>query len=308
VRLDLNEDQRSLVEGVEGVVGSPGEPERCVESFIYDHRLDAKLAEAGFFELVQNGYSLLDAALVGLTIAKLPTCVEASASLVVKASIPSHYERPLALLRSGQIAPVRYLPLAKTVLIERGEELCALVPAATEAEAVESFFAYPYGRLAASAIARAEPISVQMEVFRARCQLALAIDISGAMQGALDRTVVQVKDRKQFGRPIGAFQAVQHRLATAAQIVAGGRLLTCRAAYSGSAVDAAMALSYLQHHVNQLAYDLHQFSGAMGLTLEYPLHLWTYRMRALVGEYGGANQHARFASGMTWLKADLSAS
>ena len=136
--------------------------------------------------------------------------------------------------------------------------------------------------------------------FRSRCRLILAIEISGAMQGALNRTLVQVKDRKQFGRPIGAFQAVQHRLATAAQIVEAGRLLTCRAAASANAADAAMALAYLQGHANQLAYDFHQFSGAMGLTLEYPLHLWTYRMRSMVGAFGGANQQARIVADKSW--------
>jgi hypothetical protein len=45
---------------------------------------------------------------------------------------------------------------------------------------------------------------------------------------------------------------------------------------------------------------MHQFTGAMGLTLEYPLHLWTYRLRALAGELGGASAQERHVAAATW--------
>lgn len=300
MQLDLNHDQLSLVDAVERVIGPPTEPQRCVDSFVYDFAVDAGLAEGGFFDLLGNGYSMLDAVLVALVIARLPSTVEATASMLLKPLIPNDYERPIAFMRDAQCTPVRYLPMAKTVLIECESHVRAIKLGAEDVDPVATPFAYPYGRLSEGAIRRADSLNVDFQAFHARSKLSIAVDLVGAMQGAFDRTLQQVKDRKQFGRPIGAFQAVQHRLAAAAQIIAAGRLLICRAAHSGSVSDCAMALAYAQAHSHQLTYDFHQFSGAMGLTLEYPLHLWTYRTRALVGEYGGSGTQASLVSNMTW--------
>jgi alkylation response protein AidB-like acyl-CoA dehydrogenase len=99
-----------------------------------------------------------------------------------------------------------------------------------------------------------------------------------------------VRERAQFGRPLGSFQGIQHRLAEDAVWIEGAQLLTLRAADSRDPADAALALGHLQSHATRIGYDLHQFMGAMGLTLEHPLHRWTYRARALRAEMGGAPQ------------------
>jgi alkylation response protein AidB-like acyl-CoA dehydrogenase len=104
-----------------------------------------------------------------------------------------------------------------------------------------------------------------------------------------------VTQRKQFGQPIGAFQAVQHRLAEAAVLLEATRWLTLKAADSSDPVDASLAAGYAQDAARRVTYDFHQFHGAMGLTLEHPLHLWTYRLKALYGELGGASM--QFAAG-----------
>jgi len=39
--------------------------------------------------------------------------------------------------------------------------------------------------------------------------------------------------------------------------------------------------------MRKVIYDCHQFSGTMGLTLEFPLHQWTFRLKVLQGEAGG---------------------
>ena len=49
-----------------------------------------------------------------------------------------------------------------------------------------------------------------------------------------------------------------------------------------------------------MVYDLHQFLGAMGITLEHPLHLWTDRLKALIGELGGRGANAVAAAGAIW--------
>ena len=120
------------------------------------------------------------------------------------------------------------------------------------------------------------------------------------MRGALQQTVQYVKDRQQFGQPLAQFQAIQHRLAEDAQIVHACRLLAFRAAYEDSAKEASLACLYAQQAARKIIYDCHQFSGAMGLTLEYPLHLWTYRLKYLQGEAGGRGNQASALAAHLW--------
>jgi len=77
-------------------------------------------------------------------------------------------------------------------------------------------------------------------------------------------------------------------LAACAQQVRGAIWLARRAAWSGTAADAAMAALYTQQAIPEVTYDCHQFNGAMGMTLECPLHFWSHRLKALQGELGGA--------------------
>jgi alkylation response protein AidB-like acyl-CoA dehydrogenase len=110
--------------------------------------------------------------------------------------------------------------------------------------------------------------------------------------------VQHVSDRRQFGRPLGSLQAVQHRLAQSAVAVEGVRWLALAAA--AQSVPAALALGQAQQAVRPVAYDLHQFMGAMGLTLEHPLHRWTYRARRLQSELGAAERQFQQAAHEAW--------
>ena len=112
--------------------------------------------------------------------------------------------------------------------------------------------------------------------------------------------VSHVTQRRQFGRPLGTFQAIQHRLAAAASAIQGARWLTLKAASSGTAVDAAIAAGHGQAIATRISYDLHQFMGAMGLTLEHPLHRWTYRVKLLRSELGGAERQFKQLADLLW--------
>ena len=68
------------------------------------------------------------------------------------------------------------------------------------------------------------------------------------------------------------------------------RWLARRAAWSDTEADAALAAGFTQSRIAAFTYDLHQFSGAMGLTLEFPLHLWTY-LAARAGRRTGRSEH-----------------
>jgi alkylation response protein AidB-like acyl-CoA dehydrogenase len=168
-------------------------------------------------------------------------------------------------------------------------------------EQVDNIFAYPFGRLEPNEWSDARVLpDVSPERLHHWWRLALSVECLGAMRAALDLTVDYVKQRQQFGQPIGSFQAVQHRLAADATVVAGLEMLVRRAAWSRDPADAALAATYAQESISQLVYDCHQFHGAMGLTLEYVLHHWTYRLKVLSGEIGGASAQARCAAELVW--------
>jgi alkylation response protein AidB-like acyl-CoA dehydrogenase len=103
-----------------------------------------------------------------------------------------------------------------------------------------------------------------------------------------------------FGRAVGSFQAVQHRLAKISQVARNMRFLALRAAWSANALDAHLAAAFAQKMIPKACFDLHQFNGAMGMTTEHLLHVWTMRLRAFQGELGGVNGAAVEAARAAW--------
>jgi alkylation response protein AidB-like acyl-CoA dehydrogenase len=195
---------------------------------------------------------------------------------------------------------VRFGAQARTALIDTGREVLQLDVQPGDFTPLDTIFAYPLAQLSEAARARAVATDISPARLRQCWNVALAAEIIGAMGAALATTIEHVTERKQFGQAIGAFQAVQHRLAEAAVQVESARWMTLKAADSGEAADAALAVAYAQDGARRVTYDLHQFLGAMGLTLEHPLHLWTYRLKVLVGELGGAAAGFDLAAQAVW--------
>ncbi len=106
---------------------------------------------------------------------------------------------------------------------------------------------------------------------------ALASELLGLSRGALALAVRHVSDRTQFGRPIGSFQAVRHRLAEAYAWAAGTEALVEAAWEDRSRRSAATAKAHAGHtHALVVRHGM-QVSGAMGLTWEYDLHRYVRR-------------------------------
>ena len=109
-----------------------------------------------------------------------------------------------------------------------------------------------------------------------------------------------VSFRRIYGRNFRRVTLLSGPLAGAATNIAAGRLLARKAASHGSAEDALVALGYVQDCAPRILYDLHQFMGAMGLTLEHPLYRWSYRVKLLLSALGGASQQLRDLSAIAW--------
>lgn len=113
----------------------------------------------------------------------------------------------------------------------------------------------------------------------------MAAALSGLAARALEIGVAYVKERKAFGRPVGQFQAVAHRLADRAAEVEGAELLAREAAWAAEAEPdrarslAAMALAFSAETAISTSHDALHFHGGYGFMLEYPIQLYYRRAR-----------------------------
>ena len=124
------------------------------------------------------------------------------------------------------------------------------------------------------------------------CRLLAAVEAIGGAYGALDVTVAHVKERVQFGRQIGSFQAVKHGLADSRALMDGAWLATwdgLAKAAKGQALEGSPALAswLVKRAFQDMAYKGSQYQGGMGHVVES--HMQFYYRRA-------ANLHGRFGS------------
>jgi alkylation response protein AidB-like acyl-CoA dehydrogenase len=127
--------------------------------------------------------------------------------------------------------------------------------------------------------------------------LACAAQLLGAGRALLEASVRHAAARVQFGRPVGAFQAVKHQLADVAIGLEFARPLAYAAAAALAAGDAAAARDVSAAKVAcadaayRAARTALQVHGAIGYTREHDLGLWLTKVRALVPAWGSPAEH-----------------
>ena len=121
--------------------------------------------------------------------------------------------------------------------------------------------------------------------------LARAAQMAGGLESLLTQSTRYVGERKQFGRAIGSFQAIQHNLAILAGHTAAAGMAAataCRAAEGGEpAFEAAAAKIRVGEAAGIGAGIAHQCHGAIGFTYEHSLHFVTRRLWSWRAEFGG---------------------
>lgn len=125
-----------------------------------------------------------------------------------------------------------------------------------------------------------------------------AAELLGVGGGAMDRTVAYLKERKQFGQPIGSFQALQHRAAhlysemevARAAVLKAQQLLDAGDARADEAVSVAKAMTGLA--TTLAVQEGIQMHGGIGMTDEYDIGFYMKRARVLAELFGDANFHA----------------
>lgn len=213
----------------------------------------------------------------------------------------------LPRLASGEVLAVfadgPYVPhgeRADLILIERNGAICTARPGRAQ----------PSTDPARALTSVVDPTPVA-EGDRARALLAEAGDRGAALTSVyllglarrmIDMSVEHARERTQFGRPIGSFQAVKHHLADALVAVEFARPPAYRAACSlaesapTASRDCSMAKAMASEAALLAARKALQVHGAIGYTLEYDLHHWLRRAWSLAAAWGDATHHQRRAA------------
>jgi alkylation response protein AidB-like acyl-CoA dehydrogenase len=137
-----------------------------------------------------------------------------------------------------------------------------------------------------------------------RAAVAACCDTVGVLQKVMEMTLDYAKERKQFDRPIGAFQVIQHYLADMVTCVDGARFVAYQAAWRmneglPSVHEAAIAKTWSADSYEYCITKAHQIFGAIGVTIDHDLHFYTTRGKAAQLNYGNADYwREQIAKGM----------
>jgi len=121
-------------------------------------------------------------------------------------------------------------------------------------------------------------------------------EMVGGAQASLDMAVSYAKERIQFNRPIGSFQAIQHYCANMVTDVDGSRFITYKAAWAVAEglpadMEVSMAKAWTSDAFKRVASLAHQIFGAIGFTMDHDMHLYYRRAKAAELAYGDSDIH-----------------
>lgn len=142
-----------------------------------------------------------------------------------------------------------------------------------------------------------EPLEGDVQPALDRIAVALSAEIVGVAQRTMEMAVEYAKDRKQFDRPIGSYQAVSHRCAQMLVEVEGARSTTLYAAWAAEhepeslGLAASMAKAYASDAGWRVSAASLQVHGGIGFTWEHDLHFFLKRARTDGHLFGSAREH-----------------
>ncbi len=212
---------------------------------------------------------------------------------------------------TGAVTPVLDLAVADFVLVlalAEGEPALYCVPLDEPSATVTPITPLDLTRPLASLELASTPAGLIVRGHAALAAVATALVAGAAMlaaeqvgvaQWSLDTTVAYLKDRHQFGRPIGSFQALKHRMAhvwrrtglARAAAIAAADALTAETDPDEIATLVAVAGSYCSETAVLAAEEMIQLHGGIGMTWEHPAHLYLCRAKADELILGAPDQH-----------------
>ena len=148
-----------------------------------------------------------------------------------------------------------------------------------------------------AAVVAAAPARVASDAAVLYGAMIRAAQMAGALESLLEQSVRYATERKQFGRPIGNFQAIQHNLALLAGHVAAAGIAAEHAFVAADRGEPRLAVAAAKVRAGEAAGlgagIAHQVHGAIGFTYEHSLHFATRRLWSWRAEFGSESQWAQ---------------
>jgi alkylation response protein AidB-like acyl-CoA dehydrogenase len=322
VNFDFSDDQQAIKRTAKDLLAARFTAERLrelAEAERYDEDAWKEICELGwpgiFIGEEHGGQGLGAVELIilmeelGYALAPLPFLSNAAAGLVLQHSgsdeqrerwlpgIASGEARgTVGVVRDGEAALVPDGGSAEViVLVENGDTASAVEASAAEVEPLETIDATRrYARVRSEG---GEPLVGEPRGGMDRVATAVAAELTGVSQRAMEMAVDYARERKQFGRPIGSYQAVSHPCAQMLLEIEGARSTTYWAAWCADAepetlpLASSMAKAYASDAGWNVTASALQVHGGIGFTWEHDLHFFLKRARADGRLYGSARDH-----------------
>jgi alkylation response protein AidB-like acyl-CoA dehydrogenase len=316
MNFDFTDDQRAIKETARDLLANRFKLERLrelAESKTYADDAWSEVSELGWpgiFIAEENGgqgLGVLELVILleelGYVLAPLPFLSNAAAGLILQDAgvvdrlegVASGEQRgTVGVVKDGRAALVPDAAEADFIVLLDGTEATLVERGDAQVEAIDAID--PTRRYASVTANGGESLG---DVSRGRDLIALAVaaELVGISQRVMEMAVEYAKDRKQFDRPIGAYQAVSHACADMLKLVEGSRSLVY---YAGWAADAApdelplaasMAKAYASDAGWRVSASALQVHGGIGFTWEHDLHWFLKRAKTDGVLYGSARDH-----------------
>jgi alkylation response protein AidB-like acyl-CoA dehydrogenase len=331
MNFDFSDDQQAIKRTAKDLLAERFKAERVrelAESGSYDDEAWKEISELGWPGILvpeeYGGQGLGTVELVilaeelGYSLAPLPFLSNAAAGLaLVFAGSDEQKERWLpgiasgeargtvGLVRNGAAELVPDADSAEVIVLVDGETMTVVEAGSAEVEPLETID--PTRRFARVRASGGDPLPDPDGAGLHRLPVTVAAELTGVAQRALEMAVEYARERKQFGRPIGAYQAVSHACAQMLLETESARSTSYYAAWTADAepetlpLAASMAKAYASDAGWRVTASSLQVHGGIGFTWEHDLHFFLKRAKVDGALYGSAREHREHVAELTGL-------
>jgi alkylation response protein AidB-like acyl-CoA dehydrogenase len=321
MNFDFTDDQRAIKSTAKEFLAARYKPEKLrelAEAGEYDAAIWDEMRELGwagiFIDEEHDGQGLGVLELVilmeelGYALAPSPFFSNAAAGLLIQHAGSDEQKRKwLPGIASGeQLGTVGEIKDGRAPLVPDAEEASLIVlfdcdqawvheRASVDVEKVDTIDSTR--RYASVSADGGEQLDGDVQAGLDRIATALSAELTGLAQRTMEMAVDYAKERKQFERPVGAYQAVSHRCAQMLMEVESARALTYFAAYAAESepdelsLAASAAKAYASDAGWRVSASSLQVHGGIGFTWEHDLHFFLKRAKADGHLFGTARQH-----------------
>ena len=321
MNFDFSDDQQAIKRTAKELLAERFKPERLrelAESRSYDDDTWRELSELGwpgiFVSEEHGGQGLGTVELIilleelGYALAPVPFLSNAAAGLVLQEAGSDEQKKrwlpgiasgeargTLGVVQNGEAALVPDADSAEVIVLVEGDSASLVEAGDAEVEPAETIdLTRSFARVRSDG---GEPLAGDPEAGLSRAAVAVAGELTGLSQRAMEMAVDYARERKQFDRPIGAYQAVSHRCAQMLLEVECARSTTYYAAWTADSepeslpLASAMAKAYASDAGWRVTTSALQVFGGIGFTWEHDLHFFIKRARVDGHLYGSPREH-----------------